>query len=308
MSTARRTDGLTSWGVPNPYPDELLTSCIARYLRNWAYLDAQSMLTAALGRGRRLIHAVCPPGLSRLTSTAFDGRAPKLVLLRHTLVPYALSATPSRVAAGVAKRLLGGDDQRLTGMLRLTALGSSFADTYQYCPDCAEQEFSRYGEPYWHRLHQLRGISHCPAHGRQLLQSIIPTAARGACDVVAASTAIRNGPAPRKVHAILSLEVERHIASLAATTMGVTSFGTPFSRTDTAKMLRRLGYGAPRRQIRATLLSADIQRFLKEHSHRSAKLHTGNWWLRLFTAVPGAVSPLQHHLFMAFVQRRFEDL
>ena len=30
-----------------------------------------------------------------------------------------------------------------------------------YCPACAEEELARYGESYWHRMHQLPGVNVC---------------------------------------------------------------------------------------------------------------------------------------------------
>lgn len=34
----------------------------------------------------------------------------------------------------------------------------------QYCPLCAEEDREKFGETYWHRLHQLRNICICPVH------------------------------------------------------------------------------------------------------------------------------------------------
>lgn len=38
----------------------------------------------------------------------------------------------------------------------------------KYCPLCAAEDKSKYGETYWHRIHQLRNISVCPIHFCQL--------------------------------------------------------------------------------------------------------------------------------------------
>ena len=36
--------------------------------------------------------------------------------------------------------------------------------TLRYCPICAREDREMYGETYWHRKHQLRGINICPIH------------------------------------------------------------------------------------------------------------------------------------------------
>lgn len=35
----------------------------------------------------------------------------------------------------------------------------------RYCPQCFDEDIATYGEPYWHRLHQIPGIAVCPRHG-----------------------------------------------------------------------------------------------------------------------------------------------
>ena len=35
----------------------------------------------------------------------------------------------------------------------------------RYCPECFDEDIAAYGEPYWHRLHQIPGIAVCPRHG-----------------------------------------------------------------------------------------------------------------------------------------------
>lgn len=36
--------------------------------------------------------------------------------------------------------------------------------TLKYCPLCAKEDRTKYGETYWHRSHQLRGLAICPTH------------------------------------------------------------------------------------------------------------------------------------------------
>lgn len=40
----------------------------------------------------------------------------------------------------------------------------------RYCPLCAKEDREKYGETYWHRVHQISGISVCPEH-KCLLQN-----------------------------------------------------------------------------------------------------------------------------------------
>lgn len=43
----------------------------------------------------------------------------------------------------------------------------------KYCPTCLIEDEVKYGEPYWHRVHQLRGVFYCPEHRDKLVYSAI---------------------------------------------------------------------------------------------------------------------------------------
>ena len=34
----------------------------------------------------------------------------------------------------------------------------------KYCPTCCRLDTQQYGEPYWHRVHQIPLLAHCPMH------------------------------------------------------------------------------------------------------------------------------------------------
>ena len=44
----------------------------------------------------------------------------------------------------------------------------------KYCPLCAEEDRTAYGETYWHRFHQIRNLTICPRHQCLLESSTVP--------------------------------------------------------------------------------------------------------------------------------------
>lgn len=44
----------------------------------------------------------------------------------------------------------------------------------QSCPQCRIRDVKEFGEAYWHRIHQIPGISVCPSHGVPLQRAISP--------------------------------------------------------------------------------------------------------------------------------------
>src|SRR5205085_12524950 len=44
----------------------------------------------------------------------------------------------------------------------------------RFCPLCFVEDLQKYGEAYWHRLHQAFGVLVCPVHAVALNDSIAP--------------------------------------------------------------------------------------------------------------------------------------
>lgn len=49
----------------------------------------------------------------------------------------------------------------------------------RFCPECVSSDNSIYGEPYWHRSHQIYGINLCHKHGLPLAETTIETMPSG---------------------------------------------------------------------------------------------------------------------------------
>lgn len=63
--------------------------------------------------------------------------------------------------------LLSGKGAGLTSIELLTPEGK---EGPKYCPVCYQEDKERYGEPYWHREHQIPLMPLCPTHGYRLVQ------------------------------------------------------------------------------------------------------------------------------------------
>ncbi|QDL56450.1 TnsD family Tn7-like transposition protein [Rhodoferax aquaticus] len=145
--------------LPRPYPDELVGSMLHRTER-------------ILGIGRE-------PLLWRLTGhklsahsfliTQYAGIAHafgmsfETFLGQHTVFPYltAFQEEDERLRL-VAELERSHTVLRATASLvRRAVIGEAWL---RFCPVCVEFELKRYGESYWHRMHQLCGVSICSDH------------------------------------------------------------------------------------------------------------------------------------------------
>ena len=161
---------------PTPYPDELFYSLCARYSDRMGYgvqtavfrdLFGYNGPTPSIALPHRLATFVAslPPGHSYILKSLID---------RYTLFPYYSAFFPADKAALLRAAMTAGD-----GRLVATRLGSSPGripppSRLRFCPHCVQEDRRRYGEAYWHRLHQLPGVEICLEHKVWLLESDVP--------------------------------------------------------------------------------------------------------------------------------------
>ncbi len=86
------------------------------------------------------------------------------LILEHTLFPY-YTVFLSLENRGIIRRYIlhGGDVEiynKITGIINPLAENKFL----RFCPKCNKEDMERYGELYWHRVHQIRGIYICPHH------------------------------------------------------------------------------------------------------------------------------------------------
>lgn len=304
MPANGRANCLATWGLPAPFPDELGTSLIARYLCNWGYVDRSGLLRQVLGSARRVLQGACPPACATIgLSLGLRGPEPGMQFLqRHTLVPYLLSSTPAATAAQLAHRLCGVGGRALQYDLRLRAMGPVFDSRLRFCKICAAWERYHYGVPYWHRLHQVVGLAHCSTHGCPLHSSNVPFVAYSPDQITAASTAIRPGSEYPSVDSVFDRELETQLAGQVIAALRDPEWGTTLARPQIRRALLEIGYRAKGDRVAASRVTADLDAFLRSHACSLDRLGTSDWPLRLFTNIPSVATPLQQQIFVLFLR------
>lgn len=94
-------------------------------------------------------------------------------MTRHTLYPlYAPFLPPERVllVSNSMRSHFYGDIHTRVGIM---AGAIPTNPHFRFCPVCLREELEKYGEPYWHRLHQIPGVEICPVHCVLLQNSMI---------------------------------------------------------------------------------------------------------------------------------------
>lgn len=156
---------------PEIYPDELLYSALARFYAKSGYLSymfiTQEIYIRRLQKPSiEFVNHLNPEILQILTK---DMTMEQLIE-KHTMFPYYGRFMKPDRRQKMFEKLVNMDTNNSSNMG--LPRNKNRLDRYiRYCPLCAKEDRELYGETYWHRTHQILGLSVCPKHQCLLKQS-----------------------------------------------------------------------------------------------------------------------------------------
>ena len=90
---------------------------------------------------------------------------PEKIIQENTLFPLFQPFHPAKRAQLITDKMRspnrGGSIHTSIGIM---ASGVSTPAYLRYCPKCYQEDEKNFGEPYWHRIHQVTGVLICPKH------------------------------------------------------------------------------------------------------------------------------------------------
>lgn len=159
---------------PVAYPDELFYSRCARYAEWVGYSSATTTLRDLFGKAYWTVGIDFPRHLDAFITAlppAYREGADQLIN-EATLLPFYAPFLPtSRVEQLRHFMRWENSPVRSSGLLGWLVNRSVRPPYLRLCLACAEEDRARYGELYWHRVHQLPGVFWCPVHERLLHRS-----------------------------------------------------------------------------------------------------------------------------------------
>lgn len=185
---------------PDPYPDELFYSLCARYSERMQYpgktavnqeLFGLHLTTASIDLPGHLdfFMAALPPGHSC--------RDLSRVIEQHTLWPLYRPFLSIKRQQAVLAAMQGISSHRPDLHAGTAGTNIPRPEWLRFCPGCVEEDRARYGECYWHRLHQAAGVHVCPIHEVPLANSAVGVGwRRASAGFIAAESALQP-PMPR---------------------------------------------------------------------------------------------------------------
>lgn len=147
---------------PKFYDDELLYSLLARYYVKSGYIIYRQAAEDLFAKPN-----VTPDiyFMNRYTDEAVEKITEQIpieqIIEKHTMFPFYGRFLPyeRRNRAFKAMLEMSGKHNNLLAIPKYKK-----ERWLRYCPLCTHEDRKKYGESYWHRIHQMQGIDICPIH------------------------------------------------------------------------------------------------------------------------------------------------
>lgn len=149
------------------YPDEIFLSVVARYHHLNGHKGIKPTRRKMYGLEHKKTSLDLPttllPIMSAVLGSVHD------VLQNNTLFPFYKPFLSEKQAETISRQMLDGRGGSVHMTSGIMASVVKVNGALRLCPKCLSEDSLRYGEPYWHREHQLPGNLLCPIHECELL-------------------------------------------------------------------------------------------------------------------------------------------
>ncbi|WP_354142432.1 TniQ family protein [Brevibacillus brevis] len=143
------------------YPDENFYSICARL---HFYSGEKERITnlRLFGHVETTNHILWPNRLYYFSEKL--GIDPMVILVENTIFPYFSKFLTEEKIGKLKNAMLFGDNKANPSSIVAQNQDKLSQIRLMLCPMCAQEDFSKYGEPYWHRSHHLPGTRVCYKH------------------------------------------------------------------------------------------------------------------------------------------------
>lgn len=175
---------------PNIYPDELLYSQLARY-----YVQSGYMIYRQVAEDL-YVNPLVRPDINFLNHFTADvlkyiikQKSMEQIVQEHTMFPYYGRFLPYERREKAYQTLIKMKGN-YNNLLAMPTRKNEKHKCLRYCPICVKEDRDKYGETYWHRIHQMAGIDICPLHHCFLVDSKIKISGESSPSLVSAEEII----------------------------------------------------------------------------------------------------------------------
>jgi len=158
--------------LPNFYPDESVISLLARFRHRLMFFDTSFVYSQVFNQQVVLRHdlpAHLEPLVNALPANTLYNA--DYIINEHTLFPYYRPFVTLERQQRTRKAMSANNSRGPILTMGLANGNVPIIQRLRFCPGCFADDYQRYEERYWHRLHQISGVEVCPKHKVFLEQS-----------------------------------------------------------------------------------------------------------------------------------------
>lgn len=158
---------------PTPYADEILYSTLARYCIRSGNAREIHNFEDLFGTRNCIASLELPTHLDALINNMPVGAkyTAEDFIYQQTLFPFLAAFIPQDRAEKIIETMRNGEGA--VSYIRIGLISNSITlnQYFRFCPECFKEDIERFGEPYWHRSHQVTGVFICSKHKIPLYNS-----------------------------------------------------------------------------------------------------------------------------------------
>lgn len=157
--------------LPNFYPDELVYSWASRYYCHNGYPGyRQALEDLLIGKNDKIQFEFSGRFNSETLAAITSMISYRDFILEHTMFPYYARFERINRRYTALNELCKGN----TNINSLLTIPYNSKERHlSYCPLCVQEDRNQFGETYFHRIHQIRGIRICHKHCCKLIDTPI---------------------------------------------------------------------------------------------------------------------------------------
>ncbi|EMA6344099.1 TnsD family transposase [Bacillus cytotoxicus] len=200
---------------PKLYPNELLYSWFARYHDHSGNQSPKHTMKDLFGTTNMVAVLDLPSNLVKVHKEIEHFNLPSFNTLieNHTLYKYYTFFQPDNIQNKALEYIQNGGKpgavHMFLGLVASTIKGWQYI---RFCPKCFEEDQIKYGETYWHTLHQLPKVYYCYRHHDPLLDSNIKSRNPPKHQFISAEKLDSDKP---QVRAVYSDKTAEHLINLS---------------------------------------------------------------------------------------------
>ncbi|WP_341456105.1 TnsD family Tn7-like transposition protein [Parageobacillus thermoglucosidasius] len=227
--------------------------------------------------------------------------------------PFYTAFLPETRAYQILTSMLEGNGKDIYNRAGIMAGKVKPPSYLRYCPICAKEDMEKYGEMYWHRIHQISGIEICLDHFVWLNNSTVKV--QGANKHIAYAASIKTCDLNWNRN-VESSTVVQHYQRMKQDIEKLLSFNLPRQSKEILSKrykleLQRKGFASIKEkvdqiQLRQAFLDYYGEEFL--NLLQSSVIEDGNWLEAITRKHRKSFYPLQHLLFIHFLGLQLSDV